>query len=68
MVLYKNKCKDLIAEFPIIDCHITTILICPLQNALLVGTSKGTIRLYNWPLIENSLPLELSSGGKVKIK
>lgn len=43
-------------------------MICPLQDALLVGTSKGTIRIYNWPLIENSLALELSAGGKVRIK
>jgi len=50
MVLYKNKCKDLIAEFPIVDCHITAMMICHLQSALIVGTSKGTIRIYNWPL------------------
>lgn len=50
MVLYKNKCKDLIAEFPIIDCHITSLLICPIQGLMIAGTSKGALRVYNWPL------------------
>ena len=50
MVLYKNKCKELIAEFPIIDCHITSLLICPIQGLMIAGTSKGTLRVYNWPL------------------
>lgn len=57
MVLYKNKCKDLVAEFPIVDCHITSLLVCPLQGALLAGTSKGTLRIYPWPLVEDSLEL-----------
>lgn len=59
MVLYKNKCKELIAEFPISDCHITSLLICPIQGLLIAGTSKGTLRVYNWPLTENVLKLEL---------
>ena len=52
LVIYKNRCKDLIAEFPIVDCHITSLLVCPLQGALLAGTSKGTIRIYAWPMVE----------------
>jgi hypothetical protein len=51
MVVYKNKCKDLVAEFPIIDCHITSLLLCPLQGILLAGTSKGTLRVYTWPMV-----------------
>lgn len=68
MVLYKNRCKDLIAEFPITDCHITSLLVCPLQGALLAGTSKGSIRVYAWPMVEESLELELAGSNKVKIK
>ena len=68
MVLYKNKCKDLIAEFPIVDCHITSLLVCPLQGALLAGTSKGTLRIYAWPMVEESLELELTQNNKVRIK
>ena len=56
MVLYKNRCKDLIAEFPIIDCHITSLLVCPLQGALLAGTSKGTLRIYTWPMVVPESP------------
>lgn len=54
MVIYKNYCKDLVAEFPIKDCHITSLLICSIQGILLAGTSKGTLRVYLWPLDENS--------------
>ena len=68
MVLYKNRCKDLIAEFPITDCHITSLLVCPLQGALLAGTSKGTLRIYAWPMVEESLELELAQNNKVRIK
>ena len=68
MVLYKNKCKDLIAEFPIVDCHITSLLVCPLQGAVLAGTSKGTLRIYAWPMVEESLELELTQNNKVRIK
>lgn len=51
MVIYKNKCKDLVAEFPITDCHVTSLLLCPLQGILLAGTSKGTLRVYSWPMV-----------------
>jgi hypothetical protein len=68
MVVYKNKCKDLVAEFPVIDCHITSLLLCPLQGILLAGTSKGTLRVYAWPMIENSLELMIMANNKVKIK
>lgn len=50
-MLYKNKCKELIVEFPIVDCHITALLVCPQQGVLLAGTSKGTIRMYAWPMV-----------------
>lgn len=71
MVLYKNKCKDLIAEFPIIDCHITSLLICSIQGLMILGTSKGALRVYNWPLTEKTLELEtfVNAGvKKIKIK
>ena len=68
MVVYKNKCKDLVAEFPIVDCHITSLLLCPLQGILLAGTSKGTLRVYLWPMVENSLELAIMANNKVKIK
>ena len=68
MVLYKNKCKDLIAEFPITDCHITSLLLCPIQGLMVAGTSRGTLRIYNWPLLETFLEYEMTSDKKVKIK
>lgn len=68
MVVYKNKCKDLVAEFPITDCHVTSLLLCPLQGILLAGTSKGTLRVYSWPMTENSFELTLGQNNKVKIK
>lgn len=69
MVLYKNKCKDLIAEFPIVDCHITSLLICAIQGLMIAGTSKGALRIYSWPLSEKNLELEtFVVGGVKKIK
>lgn len=69
LTLYKNKCKDLVAEFPISDCHITSLLICSIQGLMIAGTSRGTLRIYNWPLTENMLELQLvNSGGSKKVK
>jgi hypothetical protein len=68
MVIYKNKCKELVAEFPIVDCHVTSLLLCPLQGLLLAGTSKGTLRVYSWPMTENSFELTLGQNNKVKLK
>ena len=68
MALYKNKCKDLIAEFPIVDCHITSMLICSIQGLMIAGTSKGTLRIYNWPLTETMLELQtVGTGANKKI-
>ena len=58
MCLYKNKCKDLVCEFPIVDCHITSLFISRTLGVLFVGTSKGDIRTYLWPLEEVNLELE----------
>lgn len=68
MVLYKNKCKDLIAEFPIVDCHITSLLLCPIQGLMIAGTSKGTLRIFNWPMLETLLEYEITGDKKVRIK
>lgn len=69
MCLYKNKCKDLICEFPIVDCHITSLFIARTLGVLFVGTSKGDIRVYLWPLDESNLELEPSGDkGQVKFK
>lgn len=68
MALYKNKCRDLIAEFPIVNCHITSILICPIQGLMIAGTSKGTLRIYNWPLTEGMLELQtIGTGANKKV-
>ena len=66
MTLYKNKCKDLVAEFPIVDCHITSIIICSIQGLMVAGTSKGTLRVYNWPLTESMLELHSVGTGANK--
>lgn len=68
LVLYKNRCRDLIAEFPITDAHITALLVCPMQGVLIAGTNRGSLRLYAWPMLENCLELELSGTNKVRLK
>ena len=55
MVLYGNLGTKLLAEFLIVDCYIVDMeLYC---NLLFVATSKGTLRVYNWPILEEDLEL-----------
>jgi hypothetical protein len=49
MVLYENLGSKLLAEFPIIDCYIVDIEVY--ENIMFCATSKGTIRVYNWPIL-----------------
>lgn len=67
MCLYKNNCKQLIAEFPIVDCHITALCISRLLGVVFLGTNRGTVRVCLWPLDETVLQWELS-GTTVKFK
>ena len=68
LVLYKNRCRDLIAEFPITDCHITSLLVCPLQGVLIAGTNKGSLRVYTWPMVESALELEMIGLNKARLR
>ena len=49
MVLYENMGTKLLAEFPITDCYIVDIEVY--SNIMFVATSKGTLRVYNWPIL-----------------
>ena len=54
MVIYGNEGKKLISEFSVRDdCYVTDFAIE--TNLLFLGTNKGTIRIYNWPILENNL-------------
>lgn len=53
MVLYDNLGSKLLAEFPVIDCYVVDIELY--GNLLFVATSKGTLRVYNWPILEEDL-------------
>ena len=68
MCVYKNKCKDLVAEFPIVDCHITSMFLSRTLGVLFAGTNKGDIRAYLWPIEESTLELEPSGNGQVRFK
>ena len=53
MVLYENFGQNLLVEFPLIDCYIVQMQLS--GKLLFVATSKGTLRLYNWPILEETL-------------
>lgn len=67
LCLYKNNCKELVAEFPIVDCHVTALCISRLLGVVFLGTNKGTVRVSLWPLDESVLQWELN-GTTVKFK
>lgn len=64
--IYTNRCKNLVAEFPITDCTIESMCLAKEVNMMLVGTSLGTIRLYNWPIDEGSCLMEVVTGNQVR--
>jgi len=57
---YFKVCKrqvtdELIVEFPVTDCYITTLLICKALSVIFMGTNKGSIRVSLWPICEETL-------------
>jgi WD40 repeat protein len=68
LVLYKNKCRELVAEFPVTDCTITSLLISKALKVLFAGTSSGRIRVYLWPLDESNLVWESVNKTQVRIR
>lgn len=59
MVVYRNDCRELLAEFPIGDCTAESLCIAREISVLVVGTSKGTVRIYEWPIDESSCLMEV---------
>lgn len=59
LIVMKNQCKSLVAEFQTVDCYITAILVCPQINMLLLGTNKGTLRVTRWPILDDQLEMEV---------
>jgi hypothetical protein len=57
MTLYKNYGKELIAEYPVEDCHIISVEVT--DGWLFAATSKHSIRVYKWPLREQECQLEV---------
>lgn len=57
LVLYTNRLQDLIVEFPIQEdgVQIQSMAVSRHLKLFFCGTSHGAIRIYNWPLIEESL-------------
>lgn len=54
LTVYRNRCRELVAEFPVSDCTIESMCLAKEINVLLVGTSSGSVRLYAWPIEEAS--------------
>jgi hypothetical protein len=49
MTIYSDFGTNLIAEFPVTDCYIVDMEVY--ENLLFAATSKGTIRIYHWPIL-----------------
>jgi sRNA-binding carbon storage regulator CsrA len=59
MVVYRDDCRELLAEFPVTDCTAESLFIAQEISVLVVGTSKGTVRLYGWPIDESACLMEV---------
>lgn len=44
-------------EFPVDDCYITSL--CVADGWLFAATSKGSLRVYRWPILEEECELEI---------
>ena len=56
MVLYVNYGRELVAEFPIEDCHVVQAAVK--DNFMYLATSKGSVRTYRWPIKEYHCQLQ----------
>lgn len=59
MTVYKNYGKELVVEYPVEDCYI--ISLCVADGWLFAATSKGSIRVYKWPIRESECEMEILS-------
>lgn len=60
-MLYKKTFKqdqDLVAEFPVTDCHVTKLIVSNTLKCIFMGTNNGKIRVSVWPLHESNLEYE----------
>ena len=53
MVIYQNFGQKLIVQFPVKDCAIVSMEVS--GGLLFAATTKGTVRIYNWPILEENL-------------
>jgi len=67
LALYRKKCKDLVANFPVTECYITCIEVSPRLGAIFLGTSKGCVRMSVWPLEEDNLQYEMLAPNSNKV-
>ena len=56
--IYQNNCKEKLVEFISTDFDANAAVISKKHNVLILGTNKGTIRVFMWPLNKSSLELE----------
>lgn len=52
MVVYSNFGQELVAEFPVVSGVYVTDF-CVAQELFFVGTNKGSIFMYKWPMLES---------------
>jgi WD40 repeat protein len=58
MVLYTKKLKKKIADFFVDEWDATAAVLSKKNKVLFMGTSKGTVRIFLWPISEAQLELE----------
>jgi hypothetical protein len=68
LVIYEDFGQRLVAEYPVDDCFIVDLVVW--DRLMVCGTSKGTLRVYNWPILEEELELEIVSAehGQIRYK
>ncbi|EGR28426.1 WD repeat protein [Ichthyophthirius multifiliis] len=69
-VIYKQKWKQLIAEFVVEDnIYVTCCVVSNQLKSMFLGLSGGQIRHYLWPLDEDMMKYEIldKNSGKVKL-
>lgn len=52
MVVYSNFGQELVAQFPVVSGVYVTDF-CVAQELFFVGTNKGSIFMYKWPMLES---------------
>ncbi|EAR86922.2 WD domain, G-beta repeat protein (macronuclear) [Tetrahymena thermophila SB210] len=65
--IYKERWKKIVAEFPVTDCYVTSLVVSTQLKCIFLGTNKGRVRVSVWPLDDDAMEYEQYNPNTVQV-